>query len=81
MNVYKVTMRWLLVVKDHFTGLTYLAAIPKKQVSFVAHELCVMFGLCGYPSILHTDNRTEFTSIEIVATVKELNKQILMVTG
>ena len=81
MNVYKVTMRWLLVVKDHFTGLTYLAAIPKKRVSFVAHELCVMFGLCGYPSILHTDNGTEFTSEEIVAAVKELNEQILMVTG
>ena len=80
MNVYKVTMRWLLVVKDHFTGLTYLAAIPKKRVSFMAHELCVMFGLCGYPSILHTDNGTEFTSKEIVAAVKELNEQILMVT-
>ncbi len=57
-NAYKVTMRWLLVVKDHFTGLTYLAAIPKKQLIFVAHVLCVMFGLCGYPSILHTDNGT-----------------------
>ena len=81
MNIYKVTMRWLLVVKDHFTGLTYLVAIPKKQVSFVAHELCVMFRLCGYPSILHTDNGTEFTSKEIVAAVQESNKQILMVTG
>ena len=40
-----------------------------------------MFGLCGYPSILHTDNGTEFTSKEIVTAVKELNKQILMVTG
>ncbi len=74
-------MRWLLVVKDHFTGLSYLAAIPKKQLSFVAHELCVMFGLCGYPSIFHIDNGTEFTSKEIVPAVKELNKQIFMVTG
>ena len=40
-----------------------------------------MFGLCGYPSILHTDNGTEFTSEEIVAAVKELNEQILTVTG
>ena len=40
-----------------------------------------MFGLCGYPSILHTDNGTEFTSKEIVPIVKELNEQILMVTG
>ena len=70
MNIHKVTMRWLLVVKDHFTGLTYLAAIPKKQVSFVAHELCVMFALCGNRSIFHTDNGTKFTSKEIVASVK-----------
>ncbi len=74
-------MRWLLVVKEHFTGLTYLAAIPEKRVSFLAHELCVMFGLCGYPSILHTDNGTEFTSKEIVAAGKELHMQILMATG
>ena len=40
-----------------------------------------MFGLCGYPSILHTDNGTDFTSKEKVAAVKELNEQILMVTG
>ena len=74
-------MRWLLVVKDHFTGLTYLAAIPKKRLSFMAHELCVMFRLCGYPAILHTDNGTEFRSKEIVTAVKELNEQILTVTG
>ncbi len=74
-------MRWLLVVKDHFTGLTYLVSIPKKRQLHGIHELCVMFGLCGYPSILYTDNGTEFTSKEIVPAVKELNEQILMVTG
>lgn len=74
MNLFIVTMKWLLVVKDRLMGLTYLAETPKKQPRFMAHKLCVMFGLCGYPSILHTDNGTEFLSKEIVSAVKKLSK-------
>ena len=58
-NIHGVLMRWIMTVKDHSTGLTYLAALPKKQPQFVAHELDLLFGFIGYPSIFHTDNGGE----------------------
>ena len=74
-------MRWWLVVKDHFTGLINLAAIPMKQMCYEKHELCVSLCLYGYPFILHMDDGTELALKEIVSAMKELNDQILMVTG
>lgn len=40
----------------------------------------VIFGSFGYPSILHIDNGTEFTSTEIISAMKKLNEQILIFT-
>lgn len=80
-NIYGVEMRWIMTVKDHSTGLTWLVALPFKQPKFVAHELDIIFGLIGYPTIFHTDNGTEFTASEIVALLKELNPSIQTVTG
>ena len=70
-----------MTVKDHSTGLTYLAALPFKQPKLVAHELDILFGLIGYPTIFHTDNGTEFTSRQIVDLLKEINPNIQTVTG
>ena len=80
-NVYGVIMRWILSLKDHSTQLTYLAALPRKKASFVAHELDHVFGLIGYPSIFHTDNGKEFTAQEILVLLKEYNEAIITVTG
>ena len=61
-NLYGVTMRWILSVKDHFTGFAYLTSIPRKKPVFVAKELAHIFGIIGFPRILHTDNGNEFTA-------------------
>jgi hypothetical protein len=53
-DVYGVTMRWIMTVKDHSTGLIWLAALPYKKASFVAFELEKYFGFVGYPQIFHT---------------------------
>jgi hypothetical protein len=53
-DVYGNMMRWIITVKDHSTGLIYLAALPGKMAKYVAVELEKYFGFVGYPSIFHT---------------------------
>jgi hypothetical protein len=62
-NIQAVEMRWTMMVKDHSTGITYLAALPLKRPKFVVFELNKQFGLIGYPTIFHNDNGSEFTSV------------------
>jgi hypothetical protein len=45
---------WIMIVKDHSTGLVYLAALPRKTAVFAANELEKYFGFVGYPHIFHT---------------------------
>jgi transposase InsO family protein len=80
-NPYGVLMRWIVTVKDHSTGLVHLSAIPRKRPSFVAHELEKVFGFIGYPSIFHTDNGKEFTGVAILKLLRQMNPNILSVTG
>ena len=80
-NIYGVTQNWILTVKDHFTGLTYVTSIPRKRPKYVAFELERIFGLMGYPAIFHTDNGKEFTGKALIALLREINPRILTVTG
>ena len=70
-----------MVVKDHFTGLCYLRAIPNKNAKYVCFELNSLFGLIGYPHIFHTDNGSQFTAEQVVVMLKRWNQKILTVTG
>jgi hypothetical protein len=76
-----VTMKWLLVVKDHYTKFTYLRAIRSKQGEVVACELDHLSGFIGFPLTFHTDNGGEFTSSLVVEMIKSWNKECKTVTG
>jgi hypothetical protein len=80
-NVYNLVMRWIVTVKDHFTGLVALSAVPRKRPKFVAHELSSLFGVIGFPFIFHTDNGKEFTANAIVQSLKQLCPAVTTVTG
>ena len=54
MGIYGVMQRWIMTIKDHSTGLVYLATLPRKTAKFVANELEKYFGFVGYPHIFHT---------------------------
>ncbi len=54
-NVYGVMQHWIMTIKDHSTGLVYLAALPRKTAMIVANELEKYFGFVRYPHIFHTD--------------------------
>ncbi len=53
-DVYSQMQRWIVTMKDHFTGLVYLCALPQKKATFVAAKLEKFFGFVGYPKIFHT---------------------------
>jgi hypothetical protein len=52
-DMYGVMQRWIMTVKDHSTGLVYVATLPRKTAMFVAAELKKYFGFVGYPHIFH----------------------------
>ena len=67
-------MKWLLVIKDHFTRFTALVALPNKEAKTIFRAINYMFGLLDFPFILQHDNGTEFSSSEILVMLKEYNK-------
>ncbi len=57
---FGVLMRWLLVIKNQATWFIHLCALPRKRANLVAYKLQEMFGVIGYPKIMHSDNGKEF---------------------
>ena len=52
-KVYGITMRWIMTVNDHSTGLKAVFALPRKCVKYTAHEVDKYFGLvCVYNNLL-----------------------------
>lgn len=80
-DVYGIEMKWLLVLKDHFTKFTMLRPIARKEAKLVAHELSFMFGVLGYPLIFQTDNGKEFTADVVLKLVRQWNPSCKTVTG
>jgi hypothetical protein len=74
-------MRWVMTIKDHSTGLTYLCALPRKRPHLIAYKLQEIFGIIGYPKIFHTDNGKEFTAKVVLKALREMNPHIYAVTG
>ncbi len=53
-DVMGVMQHWIMTLKDHSTGLVYLAALPRKTAVFVANKLEKYFDIVRYPHIFHT---------------------------
>jgi hypothetical protein len=69
-------------LKDqHASRLTHLCALPRNHPNLVAYRLQEIFGTIGYPKIFHTDNGKEFTAKSILEFLRQLNPNILAVTG
>jgi hypothetical protein len=73
-------MLWLLVVKDHFTKMTFLRPLTAKTAEQVAVELDFHFSYGGYPIIFQSDNGSEFKA-EVLKALKRLNSFIYTVNG
>ena len=46
-NVYGILMKFLMVIKDHFTRFVWLRALPKKEARYVSTELRILFHKIG----------------------------------
>ena len=80
-NIYGVYQRWIMTLKDHATGITYIRSLPFKKAEYVAHEVDFIFGYIGCPHIFHSDNGKEFVAKMILDLLKELDPKIASVTG
>jgi hypothetical protein len=74
-------MRWVMTIKDHSTGLTYLCALPRKHPHLIAYKLQEIIGIIGYPKIFYTDNGKEFTAKVVIKALREMIPHIYAVTG
>ncbi len=59
----------------------YLCALPRKQVNLVAYKLQEIFGVIGYPKIMHSDNGKEFKAKVVHELLRKFNPNILSVFG
>ena len=76
-----VLMRFLMVVKDHFTKFVWLRPIQRKEAKFVAAELRILFHEVGFPLIFHTDNGTVFINVLVYNLLIKTDPDILLVSG
>ena len=51
---------WILQLKDHFSRMIWLFALPNKESSEVAKALKIFIAWCGQPLRFYSDNGTEF---------------------
>ena len=75
-NSYK----WIFVYQDHLTKFVVLRALTSKRAAEVAHHLLDIFLLLGAPSILQSDNGSEFTA-EVIKELKIVWPRLVMVNG
>ena len=80
-NTYGIEMKWILTMKDHFSGYAVLHSIPSKLAKCVACELNYLFGNFGFPQIFHTDNGNEFTAQEVLKWVESYHSAVITAKG
>lgn len=74
------SFKWIMVYQDHLTKFVVLRPLTCKRAAAVAHQLLDIFLLFGAPSILQSDNGSEFTA-EVITELKEMWPSLVMVHG
>jgi hypothetical protein len=80
MNAFGV-MNWVVIVRDHFTGIVFLDCIPRKTPNFVALVLDRAFGYMGYPQTMTICDGLQSDSQMLICLLKETNPQLTTVVG
>ena len=69
-----------MVYQDHLTKFCVLRALTTKRAAEVAYQLIDIFILFGAPTILQSDNGSEFTD-SIITELKQLWPETKLVHG
>ena len=72
--------KWIMVYQDHLTKFCVLRTLTSKRASEVAYHLMDIFLLLGAPTILQSDNGSEFTS-QVISELKDLWPDLTIVHG
>lgn len=72
--------KWIMVYQDHLTKFCVLRALATKRAAEVAFHLADIFLLVGAPSILQSNNGSEFTS-HMITELKAVWPDLKMVHG
>ena len=76
----KNSFKWILVYQDHLTKFVILRSLTSKRAIEVAHHLLDIFLLLGAPSILQSDNGSEFTAA-VIQELKTVWPELVIVHG
>ena len=72
------SFKWILVYQDHLTKFVILRALTSKRAAEVAHHLLDIFLIFGAPSIMQSDNGSEFTA-QVINELKIVWPMLIMV--
>lgn len=72
--------KWILNYQDHLTKFCVLRALSSKRAAEVAYHLTDIFLLFGAPSILQSDNGSEFTA-NVIEELKMIWTTLKLVHG
>jgi hypothetical protein len=80
-SIYGIGMRYIVVMKDHFSGFVIADSIPRKRANFITYLINHFFSSVVYPSIFPTENGKEFTAKCILDLLCSRSPHITTVTG
>ena len=60
------SFKWILVYQDHLTKVVIISPLFTKRAIEVVRQLLDIFLLFGAPSILQSDNGSEFTELKTI---------------
>ncbi|XP_041367023.1 KRAB-A domain-containing protein 2-like [Gigantopelta aegis] len=72
--------KWIMVYQDHLTKFCILRPLTSKRASEVAYQLLDIYLLLGAPSILQSDNGSEFTA-QVITELKQMWPDLVIVHG
>lgn len=64
--------KYVLVIRDHFTGYSILHALRDKEATTVLRKLNRTTGFFGTPTLMHTDNGSEFANDLLRTRLRQL---------
>ena len=72
--------KWIMVYEDHLTKFCVLRSLTSKRPAEIAYQEMDVFLLFGAPTILQSDNGSEFT-VNVITELKQLWPDMKLVDG
>ncbi|KAL7573869.1 hypothetical protein ACA910_012437 [Epithemia clementina (nom. ined.)] len=81
LDIFSAEMKYVLVIKDHFSQFIIMYVLPSKKTRTVVHFLSQAFGIIGYPSKYQSDNGHAVKGDEIIKALHKFHPHIVTIQG